>query len=248
MARLRRIAGVGACILVAGLSLQVATAAAARADTYVIDKNHTEVRFVWGHLGLSRQGGRFLDVQGKVEFDPAKPEASSVDVTIPLSGLSTGVKELDRQLVESKEYFDAAAHPAITFRSTSVVVQGERNALVMGDLAMNGISRPVTLEVGWNFTGEHPLAKINPTYKDFYSSGFSATTQIRRSDWGLTRAIPYVSDEIRITIETEMHREGGPPPAPDAKAGTEAAPPADLAPGPSQAGDGLGDETVDNPL
>ena len=73
----------------------------------------------------------------------------------------------------------------------------------------------------WNFTGEHPLSAINPVYKDHYSSGFSATTQIFRSDFGITRTIPYVSDELRITIETEMHRSkelSGPPlPPPEAQ-------------------------------
>jgi len=81
-----------------------------------------------------------------------------------------------------------------------------RTANVEGELTFNGVTRPVTLSVVWNFSGEHPLAKINPTYAGVYASGFSARTQILRSDFGITRSIPLVSDEIRISIETELHR------------------------------------------
>ena len=69
-----------------------------------------------------------------------------------------------------------------------------------------GISKPVTLYVVWNFSGEHPLAAVNPNYKDIFVSGFSATGVLRRSDWGLSRAVPLVSDEIELTIETELVR------------------------------------------
>ena len=199
----------GALILLAS-----ALAAPVRADTYVLDKDHTEVRFSWDHLGLSRQGGRFLDVEGAVAFDPNRPEESTVDVKIPLKSIATGIPKLDEHLVRSKEFFDVEQFPVITFKTTSVRRTDTKIAEVVGDLTINGVTKPVTLDVVWNFTGEHPLSAINPVYKDHYSSGFSATTQIFRSDFGIIRSIPYVSDEIRITIETEMHREkefSGPP-------------------------------------
>ncbi len=179
---------------------------AARADIYDLDPMHTEVRFSWDHLGMSRQAGRFTDIKGTLTFDPGKPEVSVVDISIPIKSISTGVKKLDEHLLTSKEFFDPATHPAITFKSTGVVMNGGKTAQVAGDLSINGVAKPVVLDVTWNFTGEHPLATINPTYAGAFSSGFSATTQIRRSDWGLTRTIPYVSDELKITIETELIR------------------------------------------
>ena len=185
----------------------------ARADTYALDPQHTEVRFTWDHLGLSRQGGRFTAAEGTVTFDPAKPDASTVDVTIPVKGISTGVKKLDEHLITTKDFFDATAYPAITFKSTLVRMKTDKTGEVEGDLTINGVTKPVVLDVVWNFTGEHPLQSINPVYAGAYSSGFSATTQIRRSDWGITRTIPYVSDELRITIETEMLRTAESPPA-----------------------------------
>ncbi len=204
---------IGPCFLRRGArALTLAAAAAllgagsAAADTYVLDKDHTEVRFTWNHLGMSRQGGQFHNVSGTVTFDPADPEASVVTVTIPLSGLSTGVAALDSVLLKSKEFFDAETYPTISFRSTEVKPTGGKTALVTGDLTINGTTRPVVLDVKLNFIGDHPMASINPTYAGKYSCGFSATTQIFRSDWGITRTIPYVSDEIQISIETEMHR------------------------------------------
>ena len=179
---------------------------AAAADTYTLDKDHTEVRFSWDHLGLSRQSGRFRDLSGTVEFDPDRFEQAKADIIIRADSISTGVAALDEHLKTSKDFFDMVAHPAISFHSTSVKRITEKTAEMIGDLSINGQVRPVVLNVLWNFTGEHPLSSINANYTGKYSSGFSATTQILRSDWGITRTIPYVSDELRISIETEMHR------------------------------------------
>lgn len=184
-----------------------------RADRYAIDPEHTEVRFTWDHLGMSRQGGRFLDVSGTLDFDEASPEASRVDVIIKVSSLWTGVAALDSQLVRSREFFDAAKFPTITFKSTEVRQSSARTADVIGDLTINGAARPVVLAVTWNFAGPHPMAKINPAFTDQYVAGFSAQTQLRRSDWGLTRTVPFVSDEIQISIETELKRIAVSPPA-----------------------------------
>lgn len=205
-----RLRGFGApWILAAMLAFSLVGASApAFAGAYAIDKDHTEVRFSWNHLGLSRQSGRFLDVSGTLEFDPAEPEAAYADVTIQLASLSTGVPALDDALMKTRDFFDVETFPTATFKSTAVKRTGGKTARMTGDLTMNGATHSATLEVTWNFTGEHPMAQINPVYAGVFASGFSATTQIRRSDWGITRTIPYVSDEIEIAIETEMHRQG----------------------------------------
>ncbi len=202
----RHILSVGA----AAMAVLISSAASARADIYDLDPEHTEVRFSWDHLGMSRQSGRFTAVKGVVNFTPKSPATSTVEVTIPLKSIQTGVTKLDEHLLSSREYFNPDAHPDITFKSVSVTPTGQRTAEVTGELNVNGIARPVVLDVIWNFSGEHPLSAINPTYAGVYASGFSAKTQIRRSDFGLTRSIPFVSDEIRITIETEMFRRSLP--------------------------------------
>lgn len=185
-----------ACLLV--------PATAATSATFVLDRDHTEVRASWDHLGLSRQSARFSDVVGRVTFSPEAPERSAVDVTIKVDSVSTGVAALDKHLTGSTDFFDVQRHPNITFRSRSVAMTSPKTANIEGDLTINGITRPATLSAVWNFLGEHPLANVNPVYKDVEAAGFSARTQILRSEWGITRTIPLVSDEVRITIEVEM--------------------------------------------
>lgn len=183
----------------------------AAADLYKLDKQHTEVRFTWNHLGMSRQGARFLDVDGTLDFDPARPDAARVEATMKVTSIATGVRVLDEHLAKSKEFFDAAQHPDITFVSTGVRPTGEKTAQVTGNLTINGVAKSVVLDVTWNFLGEHPLSKINATYSGIEAVGFSARTQIFRSDWGITRVIPYVSDELIISIETEGLKRPAPP-------------------------------------
>lgn len=188
------------------LLLLAATASAAppaQADTWVFDRQNTLVRFTWDHLGLSRQSGHFLDVDGRLAFSPTDPEGGSVEVAIKAASLTTGVKEFDTNL-KSPDFFDVARHPIITYRSTGVRRTGERSGELDGELTIREITRPVTLQVTWNFTGEHPFASVNPTYRGKWVSGFSATGVVRRSDWGLTRALPLIPDEIRLTIEAEF--------------------------------------------
>ena len=204
MHKLARMAAAFVCatlIPVAGV-----TSASAQPESYVFDKQHTEVRFSWDHLGLSRQSGRLRDISGEVIFDRAAPEASRIDVRLPLKSLTTGVTALDDVLVNKPDYFNVSQYPDITFKSTEVVMTTAKTANVTGDLTVNGVTRTVMLSVVWNFVGEHPLSKINPVYAGVFATGFSARTQILRSDFGITRSIPLVSDEIRITIEAELHR------------------------------------------
>lgn len=188
-------------ILVGALSPRSAQAA-----TYVIDNDNTEVRFTWDHLGMSRQSARFTQVSGTVEFDPAEPEAGRVEVTIKAASVLSGIDPLDKAL-RSADYFSVARHPQITFVSTGVRAATDRTGEVTGDLTIMGITRPVTLQVTWNFTGEYPLAKISPNFKDRMASGFSATARVKRSEWGLDRSVPLMSDEITISIEVEMFQQ-----------------------------------------
>lgn len=188
------------------LAMAAALVVPARADVYTFDPGYTNVTFSWNHLGLSRQSGRILQYGGVLEFDPMEPEQAKVDVALKVASLSTGVAQLDRDL-RSSDFFDAARHPEIAFRSTSIRTTGEKTGEVEGDLTIMGETRPVVLQVRWNYTGEHPLAKLNPTYIGKFVSGFSARTTILRSAWGIKRAIPLVSDEIEISIETEWVRK-----------------------------------------
>lgn len=196
-----------ASFLVAALVLGMSASSklAAQMANYRFDKDHTAINFSWSHLGLSRQSARLTDVDGRIQFDPMTPELSSLDVTMKAASIWTGIPEFD-QHIKSADYFDVEKFPLITFKSTAVRRLSDKTGQVMGDLTIKGITRPVALNVVWNYSGEHPLAKINPNYLDVHVAGFSATAVLRRSDWDLSLAVPLVSDEIRLSIETELLR------------------------------------------
>jgi polyisoprenoid-binding protein YceI len=176
-----------------------------RAETYHFKGGHSTVTIGWSHAGLSHHTARIVGFKGALEFDPASPETGRVEVLIDPKELSSGVAALDR-LLRSPDFFDVANYPAITFASTQVIVTGERTGQVIGDLTIHGVTRPVTLDVKWNFSGEHPLGLVNPSFSGKFVSGFSATTRLLRSEWGLGRGAPLISDEVDVTIEVEAVR------------------------------------------
>jgi polyisoprenoid-binding protein YceI len=175
------------------------------AETYHFEGGHSTVTIGWSHAGLSHHTARIVGFKGALEFDPASPETGRVEVLIDPKELSSGVAALDR-LLRSPDFFDVANYPAITFASTQVIVTGERTGQVVGDLTIHGVTRPVTLDVKWNFSGEHPLGLVNPSFSGKFVSGFSATTRLLRSEWGLGRGAPLISDEVDVAIEVEAVR------------------------------------------
>lgn len=178
------------------LSLALATSAAVAAPvTYRIDPTHTDVIATWSHLGFSNPSAHFGEVDGTITYDAAKPSASKVDVTIPLSGMASHVVKFDTHL-RSADLFEVAKHPVITFKSTKVESRGKDRLKVTGDLTVKGITRPVVLDVTLNKSGLHPMAK-RPAI------GFDATASLKRSEFGLGYGVPNVGDDVRIRITTE---------------------------------------------
>ncbi len=206
MMRLRLPVSIGQLVLAVTIVTTVwSGSSAAQMATYRFDKDYTAINFSWSHLGLSRQSARLTNLDGRVQFDPMTPELSTIDVTMKAASIWTGVPEFD-QIIKSSDYFNVAQFPLISFRSKEVRRTSDKTGQVAGDLTIKGITRPVTLNVVWNFAGEHPLAKVNPNYRDVQVAGFSATAVLRRSDWDMSLAIPLVSDEVRLSIETELLR------------------------------------------
>jgi len=162
---------------------------------YVIDPTHTTVLAKWNHLGFSNPVANFGGAEGRIVVDADNPSASSVEVTLPLTGLNSFVADFDRHL-RSADFFEADKYPAATFRSTSVEPDGPNRLKVTGDLTIKGNTHPVVLDVTMNRFGEHPMLK-RP------AAGFDATTTIKRSDFGVGAYAPNVSDDVQITITTE---------------------------------------------
>lgn len=182
-------------LLAAVIGFAFAGAAVAAPLTYKIDPNHTDVVAGWSHFGFSHPVAHFGKVDGSITYDPAKPAASSVQVTIPLDGLNSHVPDFDEHL-KSADFFDAAKYPTITFKSTKVEAAGEKKLKVTGDLTVHGVTKPAVLDVTINKIGEQPMAKRA-------AAGFDASTTLKRSDFGLGKYAPNVSDEVSIRITTE---------------------------------------------
>ena len=164
--------------------------------TYAIDPHHTQVRATWNHMGFSRPGAMFEDIEGTITIDASAPENSSVTVHIPIANVDTSVPALDEHF-RSADYFDAAKFPQATFVSRSVHFTGLGTAFtVEGDLTIKGVTKPVVLEAVLNGAGMHPLAQAPAV-------GFSAKTQIKRSDFNVDAFEPMVSDEIDLDITAE---------------------------------------------
>lgn len=162
--------------------------------TYKLDANHTMVLASWDHFGYSRPVANFGQADGTLVYDPDNVAASSVQVTLPLAGLDALVPDLTDHL-RSADFFDAEKFPNITFKSTKVEAAGEGKLKVSGGLTIRDVTKPVVLDVTLNKAGEgrNGQPKI----------GFDAESTIKRSEFGVGRFVPNVSDEITLRISTE---------------------------------------------
>jgi polyisoprenoid-binding protein YceI len=165
------------------------------ATTYKIDPNHTIVTASWNHFGFANPIAHFGQADGFITYDPAHVGASKVEVTLPLAGLDALVPDFNEHL-RSADFFDAEKYPTITFKSTKVEAAGDKKLRVFGDLTVHGVTKPVVLDTTVNKIGEQPLAKRG-------AAGFDATTTIKRSDFGIDKYVPNVSDAVVIRITTE---------------------------------------------
>jgi polyisoprenoid-binding protein YceI len=182
-------------ILLASALALAAFGASAEGVSYTIDPTHTVVLATWNHFGYSNPSANFGQASGSIVYDADAPAQSSVQVTLPMSGLTSFVPKLDEHL-RSADFFDAGKYPAASFKSTTVRALGEGRLEVTGNLDLHGRSKPVVLDVKLNKAAVHPMSKA-PTI------GFDATATIRRSEFGIAMYVPMVSDEVRLRITTE---------------------------------------------
>jgi len=175
-----------------GLALLAAAAGTHAAPvSYTIDPTHTDVVVSWDYLGFARPSAR-LEATGTVVYDAERPAASSVQVSLPLASFDGHVERLN-QRVQREDYFDAEKFPQASFASTAVKLDGNR-LTINGNLTLRGVTRPVVLEGTLNKLGPHPAKGVD-------ALGASASTTIRRSEFGLVQQLPHIADEVKITIQ-----------------------------------------------
>jgi polyisoprenoid-binding protein YceI len=172
------------------------------AETYQFDKAHTTVGFQVRHI-FTMLGGKFQEFSGTIKVDRAKPESSSVEFTIQVDSIFTNEAKRDAHL-KSPDFFDAAKHPTITFRSTSLKPDGKDRWLVTGDLTMRGVTRQVTLPVTFLGEGKDPWGNEK--------MGFETATTLDRKDFGISwnKALDQggvlVGDEVKVQVSVEANK------------------------------------------
>lgn len=195
MTKMSRLALVAAGLL-AGTSL--APAALAQ-ESWTIDNSHTHILFTVDHFGMSTIYGEFVDFTGTLMVDRDAPENSSVEIVIDAASLDTGWEARDEHFL-SADFFEAETYPEITFVSTGVTMTGDTTMEIAGDLTIKGITHPVVLDTTLNgVMDDHPIIEGTQAF-----AGFSATTTVLRSDYGVDMFTPYVADEVTIMIEMEV--------------------------------------------
>jgi polyisoprenoid-binding protein YceI len=176
----------------------IASGAFAAPETYNLDPTHTAPRFEYSHFGYSTQVHRFDRTSGKIVFDRAA-KTGSVEVSIDAKSVNTGYA-LFNEHIQGEDFFDTAKHPTIGFKSTRVMYKGDKPVAVEGDLTIKGVTKPVTLTVTSFHAMPHPMLK-----KD--AIGANAVAKIKRSEFGMGKYAPNVSDEVTLSISMEAVRE-----------------------------------------
>jgi len=178
----------------ATLATLFSSALYAAPETYVIDPTHTYPRFEYSHFGYSKQSSRFDKTSGSITLDRVA-KTGTVDVVIDATSVSSGLA-LFNQHLQGEDFFDVARFPSITFKSDTLTFSGDNLTSVKGNLTIKGITKPVTLTVTSFHCMPHPMRK-----KD--ACGANATTQIKRSDFNMSKYVPNVSDEVTLSLPIE---------------------------------------------
>jgi polyisoprenoid-binding protein YceI len=181
------------------VSAMLAIPALAQKSTWTIDPVHTQATFQARHLSITTIRGSISKVAGTVEWVPDDPSHDSVVATLEVKTVNTADDYRDKTL-KGEDFFNVSKYPRIAFKSTAVRKSGSGYE-VFGNLTIAGVTRPVILET------ESPAAPQKGMEGETVT-GLSATTTIKRSDFNFGAKYPnaVLSDEIKITIDLELHQ------------------------------------------
>lgn len=171
---------------------------------YAFDLTHSSVHFSVRHMVVSKVPGQFKKWSGSLALDEADLTKSSVEVHLDAVSIDTQNTQRDDHL-RSPDFFDAANHPELVFKSRQIQLVSGDQYRIIGDLTIRGTTHEVVLDTEFN-------GRIKSPWGDD-RAGFSAKTSIDRRTWGLTwnKAIEaggfVVGDKIEIHIEVEAVRQ-----------------------------------------
>lgn len=168
----------------------------ALADTYTIDTKgaHASINFAIKHLGYSVLTGRFDTFSGEFTYDPAKPEASTVNVTIDTGSVNSNHAERDKHL-RSPDFLNVEKFPKATFVSKKIVLDDKDEFDIVGDLTLNGVTKSITIEVEKVGEGKDPWGG--------YRAGFSGETTINLKDFNVKMDLGPASQTVQLELEVE---------------------------------------------
>lgn len=174
--------------------------AQAMAADYRIDKEgqHAFVNFKISHLGYSWLYGTFKDFDGSFSFDAARPEESRVKVELQTASVDTNHAERDKHL-RSADFLNVARHPVATFESSAVKSTGEGSADILGNLTLNGVTRPVTIKARFIGEGRDPWGG--------YRAGFEGSATLRLKDFDIRTNLGPASEEVELILSVEGVRQ-----------------------------------------
>ncbi len=174
------------------------------AGTYAVESTHSQIRWTVNHFGFNDYFGLFGSPTGTLTLDPAKPNASQVSIDIPINMLATSSVGLTEHMMRPgkdgmpADFFEVAKHPSAKFVSTSVVANGSA-AKINGNLTLNGVTKPITLDAKFVGAGTNMFNKKATV-------GFHAKTSIKRSDWGMKMGIPMIGDKVDLDISVAFEK------------------------------------------
>jgi polyisoprenoid-binding protein YceI len=169
------------------------------AGDYTVDTKETLVRYEVLHFGSSDYWGTFPGATGTMRLDPRNLGTTQLEVRVPVATVETTNRELDGELF-SDEFFDGETYRYLSFVATSVQRTGPRTVAISGKLSMHNVTLPVVLDA--TFIGGGP----NPFNAKEIIIGFRATASVKRSDFGLGKYVPIVSDETHIVISVAFKK------------------------------------------
>jgi polyisoprenoid-binding protein YceI len=169
------------------------------AGAYKVEPNHTQVRFGVLHMGFNPYYGTFSNASGTLQLDPAHAGMAKLSVSVPVASVATTSAKLDEEL-KSADWLDAGKYPTMTFTSTNVAASGTA-ATISGTLTLHGVSKPITLQASFVGAGKNPMGGTQTV-------GFTAKGIINRSDFGVTKYVPLVSDQVTIEITAAFEKQG----------------------------------------
>ncbi|MFA7399533.1 MAG: YceI family protein [Sideroxydans sp.] len=180
------------------LAASISSVAYAEPETYNIEPTHSMPRFEYSHLGYSIQLSRFDKTSGTIVLDRIK-RTGSIDVVIDAKSVNTG-SALFNEHIQAADLFDTEMFPTITYKSNKLKFDGDKVVAVEGDLTVKGVTKPVKLTVNSFMCMPHPMVKKE-------ACGATATAKIKRTDFGVSKGVPYVGDEITLTIPVEAIKQ-----------------------------------------